>query len=295
VIARSLLFLLFGSALWAILPLIAVRRLDLGASGFGILLACVGTGAVLSALVLGWVRERISLEWIVAGAGVLLGTVLALLTVVRAPVLAGALLLLAGAAWIAVVPSLNTAVALVSPPWVRGRALSVWFLGYNGGLAFGSLAWGFLAEVSLTAALLVPAAGLFASVLARRLWPLHADEHVELLPAARLVVPDTVFEPAGRDGPVMVTVAYEVLPGEEVAFAAAARALEKLRRRDGARQWQLYRDAGRERVYVEVFTLATWAEHLRRRDRRTQDDVPIEQRVLGLTRGYQVHYFVGAL
>jgi MFS family permease len=53
VMARSLLFLLFGSALWAILPLIAVRRLGLGASGFGVLLACVGTGAVLSALVLG--------------------------------------------------------------------------------------------------------------------------------------------------------------------------------------------------------------------------------------------------
>jgi MFS family permease len=85
------------------------------------------------------------------------------------------LLLLAGAAWIAVVPALNTLVALLAPPWVRGRALSVWFLGYNGGLAIGSLLWGLLAEASLTAALLVPAAGLAAGVFAGRVWPLTHD------------------------------------------------------------------------------------------------------------------------
>jgi MFS family permease len=175
VILRSLLFLLLGSALWAILPLIAVRRLDIGPSGFGVLLACVGTGAVLAAVALGWVQGRVSLERIVAGACVVLGITLALLSVVDAPALTGALLLAAGASWIAVVPALNTVVALISPPWVRGRALSVWFLGYSGGLAVGSLAWGVLAEHSLTAAVLVPAAGLVLSAFAGRLWPLSHD------------------------------------------------------------------------------------------------------------------------
>jgi predicted MFS family arabinose efflux permease len=135
----------------------------------------VGTGAVLAALGLGWVQGRASLERVVAGACVLLGAVLALLSVVGDPLITGALLLVAGAAWIAVVPALNTVVALIAPPWVRGRALSVWFLGYNGGLAAGSLAWGVLAEHSLTAALVVPAAGLGASALAGRLWPLAHD------------------------------------------------------------------------------------------------------------------------
>jgi hypothetical protein len=133
------------------------------------------------------------------------------------------------------------------------------------------------------------------SVLARRLWPLHAGEHAELLPAERLALPERVIEPAGRAGPVLVTVAYEVRSGHDAAFVAAARALETLRRRDGARSWHLYRDVGRERVYVEVFTLATWAEHLRRHARRTHEDVPVEQGVLALTDGYEVHYRVGVL
>ncbi|MDA0160316.1 MFS transporter [Solirubrobacter ginsenosidimutans] len=175
VMARSALFLLFGSALWAILPLIAVHRLGLEASGFGILLACVGTGAVLAALTLGTLHERAGLERVVSAAGLLLGAVLALLTLVTEPVITGVLLLLAGAAWIAVVPALNTLVALLAPPWVRGRALSVWFLGYNGGLAIGSLLWGLLAETSLAAALLVPAAGLAAGAFAGRVWPLTHD------------------------------------------------------------------------------------------------------------------------
>jgi hypothetical protein len=225
---------------------------------------------------------------------VLLGAVLALLTTVRTPVVAGALLLVAGAAWIAVVPTLNTVVALVTPAWVRGRALSVWFLGYNGGLALGSLAWGFLADVSIDAALLVPAGGLAVSVLARHRWPLQVDERRELLPAPR-DPSSTVFEPARRAGPVLVTVAYEVSPDVEAAFVVAARSLETLRRRDGASSWRLYRDSGRACAYVEVFTVATWSEHLRRHERRTLQDVPVEQGVLALTLCHEVRYLVGAL
>ena len=40
-----------GSALWALLPVIGQRQLGLGAAGFGLLMGCLGAGAVGAGLV----------------------------------------------------------------------------------------------------------------------------------------------------------------------------------------------------------------------------------------------------
>ncbi len=52
VLVRTVAFVFGGSALWAMLPLIARDRLGLGAAGFGLLLACFGVGAVLGGALL---------------------------------------------------------------------------------------------------------------------------------------------------------------------------------------------------------------------------------------------------
>lgn len=52
VLARTLLFVPAGTALWALLPVIAERRFGLGAGGYGLLLGAVGVGAVLGAFLL---------------------------------------------------------------------------------------------------------------------------------------------------------------------------------------------------------------------------------------------------
>jgi Transmembrane secretion effector len=46
---RAALFLLPASALWALLPLIATRRLGLGSGGYGVLLGALGIGAIAGA------------------------------------------------------------------------------------------------------------------------------------------------------------------------------------------------------------------------------------------------------
>ena len=45
-------FSLFASGLWALLPVVALDRLDLGSRGFGVLMGCVGAGAVTGAALL---------------------------------------------------------------------------------------------------------------------------------------------------------------------------------------------------------------------------------------------------
>jgi hypothetical protein len=51
--------------------------------------------------------------------------------------------------------------------------------------------------------------------------------------------------------------------------------------RDGAFQWELYRDPADERM-VEAFLVASWSEHLRQHKRATLADKEEEDRILAL-------------
>ncbi|HET6311575.1 MAG TPA: MFS transporter, partial [Candidatus Nitrosotalea sp.] len=62
ILLRSALFLVPASALWALLPLIASRRLALGADGYGLLLGALGIGAIAGGLLLPRIRMRMSIN-----------------------------------------------------------------------------------------------------------------------------------------------------------------------------------------------------------------------------------------
>jgi MFS family permease len=174
VLARGFAFVVPASALWAVLPAVAVGQLDLDPAAFGGILAALGAGAVLGAQGLPWLRARVSLDVLVAG-GTAYGAInLVLLGTVHDTRVAIASLVVAGAAWIAVLSSLHTAAQLAAPAWVRGRALSINQLVFAGGMGAGSAAWGVVAEaVGLREALLAAASALCASLLAGRRWSLR--------------------------------------------------------------------------------------------------------------------------
>ena len=52
----------------------------------------------------------------------------------------------------------------------------------------------------------------------------------------------------------------------------AIRPLARVRRRDGAQLWGVFRDAADPTRYVETFTVESWAEHLRQHERMTVTD-----------------------
>ena len=54
---RTGLFSFFASAIWAVLPLVAEKTFRLGSGGYGLLLGCVGIGAVVGASVLPRLRK----------------------------------------------------------------------------------------------------------------------------------------------------------------------------------------------------------------------------------------------
>jgi predicted MFS family arabinose efflux permease len=173
VLARGFAFVVPASALWAVLPAVAVHQLRLEPAAFGGILAALGSGAVIGAQTLPRLRARLGLDRLVWLGTVLGAGNLALLSVVHSTALAASSLVVAGGAWIAVLSSLNTAAQLAAPAWVRGRALSINQLVFACGMAGGSAMWGAVAEVAgLTTALVAAAVTLLASVTMARRWSL---------------------------------------------------------------------------------------------------------------------------
>jgi MFS family permease len=278
VLARAALYSICASALWALLPVVAFGRLDLGSRGFGLLLGCVGGGALAGAFVMPRVRARVPLDVIVAVGTVVVAGGLLVLTFVGSAVVIALALVPMGSAWLAVLSSLNTSAQRVAADWVRARALASFQLVFQGGLALGSLTWGIVAGTSgVRTALAIAAGGLLVGIVAGLRWPLAAAERPDASPAEGWHEHELEVEPAPDDGPVLVMLEYDVLDERAGEFVAAMVELGRARRRGGAYSWHLYEDPDHPGRYVETFRIRSWREHLLQSDRLTVADVEVQR------------------
>jgi MFS family permease len=269
-----------GSALWALLPVIGQRQLGLGAAGFGLLMACLGTGAVAAGLVLGKVRAKIGLEALVSTGCVVFALVMAVAALVRIPIVVYGSLVIGGAAWMAVMSTFNTATQTSAPPWVRSRASALHTLSALGSFAIGSAFWGAVSGVAgLPFTLCVAAVTMAAGLVLARPFPLRMGEHQDVTPGTPWEELFIVAEPNPEDGPVAVEVAYRIRDGEAQAFLDTVTQLRAPRRRDGATFWRIYRDLADSSRFVERFIVTSWADYLHQRARSTIADQELELRV----------------
>ena len=280
ILVRTGLFTVFASAIWALLPLVARGELELEAAGYGGLLACLGLGAATGAALLPGLQERWSLDALVAVAsGVFAGALVALAFLEVVALLAAALAL-GGFAWVAVLANLTTATTTSSPAWVRARAMGVYLLVLQGGLALGSALWGALAQsTGRPSALVVAAGGLVLTLPAARRWRVSVGRDLDLTPSPRRNELNLVGEPSPGAGPVLVLVDYRIDPARADEFMDAVRALGRIRRRDGASSWGIFRDSTDPSRYLETFVVESWAEYLRQRERLTMADVAVQESV----------------
>ena len=286
VLLRGGVFAVSASALWALLPVVALDRLDLSDSSFGLLMGCVGAGAILGATMLQRLRRRLAFDRMVGLASVGLAGGLIALAYIPWAELVAVTLLLTGACWLMVLSSLNTSAQRVAPGWVRARTLAAFQLVMQGGLALGSLTWGIVTTATnVETALTIAAAGLIVGVALARRWPLAASERADLTPAGAWSDPSVDVEPRPEDGPVLITVEYEIDPSDAERFARAMEELGRIRRRDGAFRWNLYADLERAGVYLETFVVDSWSEHLRQHDRLTVADLEVTKLTRSFHRG----------
>lgn len=272
-----------GAALWALLPAIAAQRLGLGATGFGFLMGCLGTGAVAAGLVLGRVRARLGLERLVAGGCLVFALVMVIAAFVRIPFIVFVSLAIGGAAWMAVMATFNTATQSSAPPWIRSRAVALHTLSALGSFALGSALWGAVSGVAglpftLALAALAMAGGIFLA----RPFPLRMGDTSEVTPVAPVALWDDLQlkdVPQPGEGPVSVEIAYRIRDGESVEFLHAVTQLRASRKRDGATLWRVYRDLADPSRYVERFIVSSWADYLHQRSRATLADQALEAHV----------------
>jgi MFS family permease len=285
ILLRVVLFITPGMTLWALLPLVATQRLDLGAAGYGALFGALGAGAIVAALVLGRVRDHLSTNGLLITAGVLYAAVLVVIVVVPNFPTAFATLLFAGLAWTAVISTLIAELQLFLPVWVRARGIAIYMVTFTGSMTVGALIWGLVAEgVGLQLTFFAAAAVMLGGVVAGFFWRVpetgHLDRELAVYwPEARLA-----FDPEPDAGPVMVTVEFIVAPEREAAFLEAMDQLRQSRRRTGATRWELYRDGDRPDRFVEIFTVPSWEEHERQHTGRlTATDQEIEEAALAFS------------
>ncbi|MFJ6651887.1 MFS transporter [Microbacterium sp. NPDC091313] len=283
ILLRSALFAVPASALWALLPLTA-DRLGLDSAGYGILLGALGAGAVLGIVVLPLVRARLSDSVVLVLSALLfaLGTAgaAALPFAATLPVL-----VLAGVAWIGTLTVLNASLQLTLPQWVRSRGAAVYILVFMGAMSIASLAWGLLAQASGAAAALLISAGLLVLVAASvRLLPLlPGTGTIDRSAALTWATPMLQLEPAPKDGPVLVTRAYQVTAEHEAELFGALARIADSRRRTGAYRWRAYRSLEESDTILESFLVSSWQEYRRQRtERLTGRDREIEQELRAL-------------
>ncbi|MFI5914412.1 MFS transporter [Dactylosporangium sp. NPDC051541] len=281
---RIQLFVLPAVALWALLPVFASQRLHMGAGGYGLLLAALGVGAVLGALVLPRLRTALSDNQMLAVGSLIYAAALAAVALVHVPAVAVIALVPAGLAWMAVLSNANAGLQLFLPHWVRARGLGTYQGAFFGGQALGAFGWGLLAErAGLVPAMLTAAGATAAGAATIRFWPLIATRHLNRDPATPWPEPALTVEPERFAGPVVVEVTYVVAPANEPAFLAAAAALRRTRMRTGAVQWGLFRAGEQRHELTEVYVVPTWDEHLRQHTGRlTGADAEVDHRVRAL-------------
>ena len=145
-LVRSAAFFLFASAYLALLPLIARNQLAAGASGFGILFAGHGAGAVLGALFLPYVRQRVTPDQLVLGGGLAAAAMTAMLAQTSHMAVAFPIVLITGAGSLAIMSTLMLSAQVALPSWVKARGLAVVQMVLSGAITLGSLVWGALAD-----------------------------------------------------------------------------------------------------------------------------------------------------
>jgi hypothetical protein len=296
VLLRQGVTMFFASGLLALLPTVA-RGVSQSAMSYGLFLGLFGAGAVLGALILQPARSRFSLEAVVTSGVVVVGMTTIATGRLQAMSALGAVMLIAGAAWIIFVSLISALMQTLAPDWVRARVLAVFLLVFQGSIAAGSATWGFVGQhVGVRSALLYAGLGTIASV-ALRLGFALPDASSDMSPWYHWRTP-VILKEIGLEvdeGPVLVTVEYVVAHQHSTEFVKLIHKYSRVRRRDGASRWGIFRDTADETRYFEVFLVQSWAEHLRQHERLTQADRELEKRLRSYVDGDpKVHHLIYA-
>ena len=226
---------------------------------FGLLLGCFGAGAVLGAFVLQPARARWSTETVASAGVAILGVATIVVGILRQLPALSVVMLIGGAAWIIFI-SLVTALGAETCPRLGARSCSggvhISVSRRNGSGKRGVGRSRPTCRRSDRTDVGRPRSdrdnrtriGLEAAG--------HNDGCDAMEPLAHAGRSRTIYELGLESGPVLVTVEYLVDREHASDFLKAMHRYERIRRRDGASRWGIYRDTERPDLYRGDFHCA---------------------------------------
>jgi MFS family permease len=277
VLARTLVTGLIGGSVSALMPLVARDLLHGGVQTYGIMLGAFGMGAVIGALNIGQIRQRLSGESAIRACALSMGGAIAAVALSRQPVLTAAALVIAGAVWMLAVALFNIGVQLSAPRWVAGRSLAAFQASIAGGIAVGSWGWGRLTDIAGVETALLVSAGLMLASPLLGLWLGMPRVGARNEDAEVLEDPEVRLSLTGRSGPLVVEIEYRVAQDNARAFHNVMLDVQLSRQRNGAYGWSIARDIGDPELWTERYRCPTWLDYLRQRNRSTQSERALHQ------------------
>ncbi|MDE8653457.1 MFS transporter [Novosphingobium album (ex Liu et al. 2023)] len=276
-LVRVLIFGLTTATSSGLAPLVAKQLLRGDAATFGILLGAQGVGAVLGALFVSAIREKIGAERAIRLFAI--GTGLALIAIGFSQSLVTSCIafFVIGACNILTVALLNVSVQMSAPRWVTARALSLFSSAITVGVGVGAWAWGeFAASHSVAMAFTVSGLAAMATAVLGFLLPMEREVESDNSTVEIGYEPEVAMALKLRSGPVVIEVEYDVEPEQARDFYGVMMQMRNVRKRIGGFDWSISRDIENPAIWIERYHCPTWGDYLRMRDRYSQADFVVQ-------------------
>ena len=276
ILIRTVGYIWFSGVIFSLLPALVIYRLGLGSAAFGLLTGCIGAGAVFITFFMPMLRNRFSANQLLGGFTVLAIIAQSIIALEPHTLAVALCLFFAGMSWLATFSTINTAIHVSVPSWVKARAFGAYQMAWGGAIAFASAFWGAVAErFGLPAGFALSALGMLIVLLfIGRLRITAFEEEQDLTPSMDNAHSDTPI-PLNA-GPVLIQMEFRIPEAQKAPFLEAMQRVRRLRLRDGAMRWALFEEPSQANdghlKFMEVYLSSSMGEHLRQHHRSTNAD-----------------------
>lgn len=286
VIIRVVAFIFFATGFWAVAPLIGRGMIQLDALGYGLWMTTFGVGAILGGYLMSRIVAVVNLNIIVAVTTVIMAAGMVTIALFPVRTVAFPVMFVVGVVWMMTLGSFVMAVQSNVPSWVRGRAVAIYFMVFQGAMAVSAAVWGVISQnYGLKIGLMLAAAGLVAALITTLWWRLSIGDASTLTAHGRFPLMEITPTLDTAQSPVLVTFEYVIRETDRPAFLQLMTAVGVLRQRNGVTQWGLYENAAGPGKWHEGFVVDSLDEMERIRQRTTTADFAILKEVYALHQG----------
>lgn len=298
VMLRCIIFFVFASAFWSLMPALLIRNFNASAQTYGIFMALTGLGSVAGAMIMPRLYRRWSRNRLFTLTSGLFGCGLLLLASASQLWAVSIIAILLGFAWITSFSVLIVTCQLTVPDWVRARALALLMLTYGISATPSSAFWGYLADqIGITSSITMAGLGALATMVFGYRLPLGSQDRDHTLVATKEPLPKHLSDsadpvPSGES--VVITRDYNIDVSNRDLFHRLMTDIRTIRRRNGALSWCLSEESPCH--YRETVVIESWDDYLRQRERMTVDDHRLEEQIRLLNDGQRapiIHYSSG--